>query len=160
MQRRRKVATENGTAVPSVGLFGQNPSIPGFCSSSHPSDGAALSIDDNNQGSDSSTQRGPSSFEEVPHSVRNASPELRAAIRRKQNSESAKRSRERKKAEENEMHRKVKENSKRIFHLEKQVDDLAATLKAKRKITRNETEKQFPNIGKEGRDGGSSSKNM
>lgn len=158
MHGKRNITTEGGTPLPSGRNFRQKPSSSGFNLSSYLSNSAALSVDESEQGFSSSTRMGPSSSQEVPDSVRTATPELRAAIRRKQNSESAKRSRERKKAEENEMRRKIEENSERISRLEKQVDSLAATLNAKRRIKRSEKEKNISNLEGEGRDSGSSSK--
>eukprot|EP00737_Agarophyton_chilense_P005300 gb/GEZJ01007744.1/.p1 GENE.gb/GEZJ01007744.1/~~gb/GEZJ01007744.1/.p1 ORF type:complete len:206 (-),score=34.97 gb/GEZJ01007744.1/:112-729(-) len=76
----------------------------------------------------SASGAGSSSMQELPKSVRNAAPELRTAIRRKQNNESAKRSREKKKLEEAEMFRKMQENDTRIGHLEQQVEKLTAAL--------------------------------
>lgn len=68
---------------------------------------------------------------ELPRSVRNAPIELRAAIRRRQNNESAKRSRERRKEERELMEKQYEENELRIGRLEKQVDDLSAVLMSK-----------------------------
>lgn len=56
------------------------------------------------------------------------------------------------------MRRKINENSERIFCLEKQVDDLSATLKAKRKHTEKKAEEGRSNRGTEGRASGSSSR--
>lgn len=63
--------------------------------------------------------------EQLPRSVRNAPKELRAAIRRRQNNESAKRSRERRRHEKELMEEKIRENELRLSSLERQVDDLA-----------------------------------
>lgn len=64
----------------------------------------------------------------LPRSTRNVPPELRAAIRRKQNNESAKRCRQRENAELDEMEMKYLQNKARIDILERQVEELAAEL--------------------------------
>lgn len=64
----------------------------------------------------------------VPRSVRHAPPELHAEIRRRQNVESARRSRNRDRSERDMMERKYEENQRRISKLEKAVDDLTKEL--------------------------------
>lgn len=56
---------------------------------------------------------------------------MRIAIRRRQNNESAKRSREKKQEEAQEMFNQILDNSDRIEKLEKQVDELSSILKPK-----------------------------
>ncbi|PXF49634.1 hypothetical protein BWQ96_00512 [Gracilariopsis chorda] len=65
----------------------------------------------------------------IPYSLKDAPPELRPAIKRKQNREHAKRSRERKRAEEEDMIRKLECNDARIRMLEQQVETLTEELR-------------------------------
>lgn len=65
----------------------------------------------------------------IPYSLKDAPPELRPAIKRKQNREHAKRSRERKRAEEEDMIRKLDFNDARIRMLEQQVETLTEELR-------------------------------
>lgn len=64
----------------------------------------------------------------LPDSVKNAPADLRAAIRKRQNSESARRSRERNRAEMEHMERKFEENKTRIKDLERTIDKLSSEL--------------------------------
>lgn len=69
---------------------------------------------------------------DLPRSVRNASPDMRSAIRRQQNNESSRRSRARKRQEDEQIRVQVKIGEGRIKELEKQVSDLESTLQVKR----------------------------
>lgn len=64
----------------------------------------------------------------LPRSVRNAPKDQRAAIRRRQNNESALRCRERKREEQQLMERQYNENQSRIDYLEKTVDEIVSVL--------------------------------
>lgn len=60
----------------------------------------------------------------IPKSVRGAPPEMRLAIRRKQNSESMRRQRAKQRAEEDEMEMLLRENQARMARLEKRVENI------------------------------------
>lgn len=64
----------------------------------------------------------------LPNSLRNASPELRLAIRRRQNNESARRFRAKKKEEEKRMENQVQDCEDRLRRLESKVDELTSEL--------------------------------
>lgn len=70
----------------------------------------------------------------LPNSVRNAPTEMRSAIRRKQNNESSRRSRARKKMKDTYMREVAEKNADRIAQLERQVNELERTLKEKKKL--------------------------
>lgn len=65
---------------------------------------------------------------DLPKSVKHAPAELRAAIRRRQNNEASKRSRDKQRAEMEMMEKKYNENETRLKLLEKQVEELSAEL--------------------------------
>lgn len=65
--------------------------------------------------------------------VHDSSSEMRIAVRRKQNNESAKRCRERRKVEEKELQNQCRENSVLIQQLETHVQNLEAVLTEKRR---------------------------
>ena len=64
----------------------------------------------------------------LPRSVRNQSPEMRAAIRRRQSTECARRKREKDAAQRDYMERKYAENQSRIDVLERKIEMLSAEL--------------------------------
>lgn len=74
----------------------------------------------------------PSSPTEIPRSVRNSRPEMRALIRRKQNKESSRRNRVRKNAEREEHKAQLKRGQKKIKELEKKVMELESNLQENR----------------------------
>ena len=67
----------------------------------------------------------------LPRSVKHAPPELRAAIRRRQNNEASKRSRDKQRNEMQLMERKYNENEMRLKSLEEKVEELSAELSPK-----------------------------
>lgn len=85
-----------------------------------------------------------STSQDLPRSVRNAPADLRPAIRRRQNNESAKRSREKKREEDAEMQEVFDQNSERIQQLEKQVDDLTTMLSVKRSMKKRHDSQRKP----------------
>lgn len=64
----------------------------------------------------------------LPRSVCDAPPELRQEIRRRQNTENARKMRERQRSQMMFMERKYEENQHRIDQLEKSINDLSAEL--------------------------------
>ena len=64
----------------------------------------------------------------LPRSVRNQSPEMRTAIRRRQSTECARRKREKDAAQRDYMERKYAENQSRIDVLERKIEMLSAEL--------------------------------
>lgn len=70
----------------------------------------------------------------LPRSVCDAPDELRAVIRRRQNTENARRMRERQREQMEFMETKYEENQRRIVKLEKTVDELSAELLSGTKI--------------------------
>lgn len=80
-------------------------------------------------------------LDNLPRGVRHRPPEMRTEIRRKQNNDSAKRGRERRRVENEEIKSQVKNNTQRIKKLENQVGDLEATLKEKRKTKKRGKDK-------------------
>lgn len=77
---------------------------------------------------------------ELPHSVRHRSPEMRVSIRRNQNRKNSRRTREKRRAKEDDLISMEKQNSERIRTLESQVKDLEATLEHKRDNRRRKNE--------------------
>lgn len=78
----------------------------------------------------------------LPNSLRNAPPELRLAIRRRQNNESARRSRARKKEEEQKIENKVRDCEDRLRKLESTVDELTTELTKERGTNSTNTERR------------------
>lgn len=72
-------------------------------------------------------------YGDLPRSVRNAPQELRAEIRRRQNTESARRGRQRQREELEDIQRKIQANADRIGVLEKRVEELTADLYSRTK---------------------------
>lgn len=91
-----------------------------------------------------SSSKDTSSESRLPNGVRHRPPEMRKSIRRKQNNDSAKRGREKKRMETNEIRTAVRDNNHRIKKLENQVEDLEATLRAKRKARKSKTDTNNP----------------
>lgn len=77
-----------------------------------------------------------SSSADLPRSICNAPPEMWAAIRRKQNSESSRRSRARRRQADKDLKAQVMNGERRIKELEKRVSDLELLLRTKKNSKR------------------------